>query len=253
MPWWVVREGELGQIVSSLDPGQLLNLNVEWTTEESATKPKGAYGGKSYPTQHAAQVEATKLNNSESGLAPAASAAANAAASGTLSGLNSLAGNLTNSHTWERVAEFVVGVILMYVGIKALATPGGASVAQQNLKKTAKNVVFGPPKKIAKVAAPEVRVASRVAAKRVAPKATARVARHREYVKQYGTKKPYSPGKAANAAAKTSAQSARTAFKPKSKTPTQAELRAQLRARGNQLAPRVNPNAGGSIATSGNW
>jgi hypothetical protein len=41
---------------------------------------------------------------------------------------------------WERGAEIVAGLILLYVGIKAIATPTGQSPGQRSVKDTAKRI-----------------------------------------------------------------------------------------------------------------
>jgi len=98
---------------------------------------------------------------------------------------------LSQGQTWVRVGEVALGGILVYAGIRALThgSPAVGSGARQTASK--------PVKKVAKaaitVAAPEARVASRAIAKKAAPKATARVAAHREHVAKYGQKKPYKP------------------------------------------------------------
>jgi hypothetical protein len=106
---------------------------------------------------------------------------------GAGSGLNDIGDffhRLTEGSTWTRVGEVVLGGILLYAGIRALTRGATASP-------TAKPVT-SPVRKAAKVAVPEARLATRVAAKRVAPKTTARVASHRARVAKYGAKKPYS-------------------------------------------------------------
>lgn len=98
---------------------------------------------------------------------------------------------LTQSSTWVRVGEVLAGGILLYAGVRALAQ--GSPIAGTQARKA----VTRPAKKVAtkavKVAVPEARLATRVAAKRVAPKTTARVAKHRERVRRYGGKTPYRP------------------------------------------------------------
>lgn len=41
---------------------------------------------------------------------------------------------------WERVSEVAVGLIILYVGIKAIATPAGQNPAKKTFKDTAKHV-----------------------------------------------------------------------------------------------------------------
>lgn len=98
---------------------------------------------------------------------------------------------LTQPATWTRVGEVALGGILVYAGIRALthgSTAAGAG-ARSSVTRPVKKVA----RRTAKVVVPEARLAGRVAAKRVAPKTTARVAAHRENVAKYGQKKPYKP------------------------------------------------------------
>lgn len=109
-----------------------------------------------------------------------------------LSGINAVGDffqRLTQPATWTRVGEVLLGGILVYVGVRALAHGSGSSPATKPVTKPAKKVVT----KAASVVVPEARLATRVAAKRAAPKTTARVAQHRAVVAQYGQKRPYSP------------------------------------------------------------
>lgn len=41
---------------------------------------------------------------------------------------------------WERAVEILAGLILLYVGVKAIATPAGAEPAKRGLKETAASV-----------------------------------------------------------------------------------------------------------------
>lgn len=96
---------------------------------------------------------------------------------------------LSEGSTWTRVGEVLLGGILVYAGVRAL-THGSPAVGS-GARKTATAPVKKAAKTAASVAAPEVRFATRTAAKRVAPKATKRVATHRQLVRKYGAKKPY--------------------------------------------------------------
>jgi hypothetical protein len=96
---------------------------------------------------------------------------------------------LTESSTWIRVGEVIFGGIILWAGVKALTSQTAVGAAASG----AKNVAKKPVKAAAKVAVPEARYGTRLAAKRVAPKTTRRVAAHRAQVKQYGGKRPYNP------------------------------------------------------------
>lgn len=98
---------------------------------------------------------------------------------------------LTEPQTWTRVGEVIFGGILVYAGVRALSH--GSAVTGSGARSSATRPVKKVARKTARVVVPEARLASRVAAKKVAPKTTARVARHRENVAKYGAKKPYSP------------------------------------------------------------
>lgn len=93
---------------------------------------------------------------------------------------------LTEKQTWARVGEVAVGGILLIAGLRALSS-GSPAVGSGARKSAAK-----PVKRVAKVVVPEARLAGRVAAKRTAPKTTARVAAHRTRVRKYGAKRPVS-------------------------------------------------------------
>lgn len=48
----------------------------------------------------------------------------------------SLAEKLMSGALWTRVAEFIVGGLLLYLGLKAVVTPAGQSVSGQSVSKT---------------------------------------------------------------------------------------------------------------------
>lgn len=112
--WWIVREGTLGQIVSSFDPGQITDLSVQYHVVQDAKKPNSSALGP-YPTRSAAQAAADAQNAGQSGLAPAAAAAAKAAVSSA-----SPIGGLFQGAIWLRVAEVAIGVILIGIGLNAM-------------------------------------------------------------------------------------------------------------------------------------
>jgi hypothetical protein len=166
-----------------------------------------------------------------------------------LSAIGNFFGNLSNPNTWKRVAEGIAGGMLLYVGIKALASNtavgSAASSATKPVRKAARLGVS--------LAAPETR------AKRVISKAASEKTRHTAKglaLSKKTTGTYHGAGdqaKTASKAATASKSAARTTAKtvaPKAAPrPTAAQLRAQLASRGNQLAPRVNTNGGGSIGT----
>ena len=61
-----------------------------------------------------------------------------------LSGLNAIGDffqRLTQKATWERVAEFAAGALILYIGLKALTAPEGQKVATRTAKQTATKIV----------------------------------------------------------------------------------------------------------------
>jgi hypothetical protein len=119
-PWWIAREGTLGQIVSSLTPSQITNLSVQWHTVQSATKPNPTSQGP-FATQAIAQAKADSLNSSQSGIAPAAAAATQDAFHGL------------NLSTWIlRIGEIVLGVVLIGIGVAKLT--GADNVVSKAVK-----------------------------------------------------------------------------------------------------------------------
>jgi len=98
---------------------------------------------------------------------------------------------LTEGSTWTRVGEVALGGILLYAGIRALSSGSTAVKGVRNAGSTITSPARKATKAAITVAAPEARLAGRVAAKRVAPKTTGRVAAHRAQVRKYGGKTPY--------------------------------------------------------------
>jgi hypothetical protein len=98
---------------------------------------------------------------------------------------------LSEKQTWIRVGEVVGGGILLFIGVRALAS--GSPTVGSGARKAVTKPVSRTAKRAITVAAPEVRLGTRVAAKRVAPKTTARVTTHRAKAAKYGARKPYQP------------------------------------------------------------
>lgn len=92
---------------------------------------------------------------------------------------------LTEPQTWTRVGEVIAGGILLYAGIRALAHGSGNAATRAGAKP-----VRSVAKTTARVVVPEARLAGRIAAKRAAPRTTARIAGHRAQVRKYGAKRP---------------------------------------------------------------
>jgi hypothetical protein len=164
-------------------PGSSGGWNIV-TANNDAQKLK--YASQGYLTWFSTQADAQAFIGSESG-----------PLSGNLSGplaplgeIGDFFHRLTEAETWIRFGEVGVGVILLYAGLRALSH--GSSVAGVGARKSAAKPVRKVVKAGAKISVPEARVIARTGAKRVAPKTTSRVAKHRAHVAQYGAKKPYS-------------------------------------------------------------
>lgn len=92
---------------------------------------------------NARDISPTQANNPSNPAAPV-QAAANTATkaveslgSGTVDDVINF---LKQSNIWERGAEIVAGLILLYVGVKAITTPAGQAPASRGIKDTAATV-----------------------------------------------------------------------------------------------------------------
>jgi hypothetical protein len=85
-----------------------------------------------------AASDATVAGAGSSTPATAASAANNA--SSAMNDIGNFFHELSEAAVWERAGEVLVGVLLLYIGLKGLATPAGQSVKSQTLPKTAKRI-----------------------------------------------------------------------------------------------------------------
>lgn len=85
---------------------------------------------------------------------------------------------LGEGSTWVRVAEFVVGGLILYVGLKASLSQTAAGNTLGSAARKTKSAA-------SKTLLPEASFATHKVAKRVAPKSTARVAAHRQSLKTY--------------------------------------------------------------------
>lgn len=139
--------------------------------------PGPFYGGKGNPTGVTGQI-----TGEIGGTAAAATGLTGLAAVGDFFS------RLTQKNTWVRVGEVTVGGILLIAGLRALTS--GSPAVGSGARKAAARPVRRAAKGTAKVVVPEVRLATRVTAKRAAPKTTARVAAHRQQVRKYGARRP---------------------------------------------------------------
>lgn len=153
----------------------------------------GPYGTQALANAHAG-VTGAKAIDSSNPLIAAQNALKNAVpAAGSIADVGDFFHRLTEPQTWTRVGEVALGGILVYAGIRALTH--GSSTVGVGARRSATKPVRKVATKTAGIVAPEARLATRTIAKKTAPKTTARVAAHRENVRVYGSKKPYTPPK----------------------------------------------------------
>jgi hypothetical protein len=170
-------------------PGSATGWNI--VTANNATD-KMQFASQGYLVWFTSMSAAQNFVSSESSLVGSGNVPNPANAIPGLTDIGDFFHRLTEGSTYVRIGEVVLGGILVYAGIRALTS--GSTVVKG--ARNAGSTITSPARKVTgaavKVAVPEARLASRVAAKRVAPKATARVASHRAQVKKYGAKTPYS-------------------------------------------------------------
>lgn len=121
--WWVIPEGLTGQAFS-LVTGRF----TKYTTVQAAKKPANAVAGP-FTTQATAQAAASQMTSSAIP-GPATPGAA-------VSDIGSL---FANSAVWVRVGEFLAGLILLYVGLKA-EFPTTVNTIVQPVKNTARGTL----------------------------------------------------------------------------------------------------------------
>jgi hypothetical protein len=124
-PWWVIPEGFLGKLTNALISGPTLNL---YTAVQSAGQPPGAVAGP-YNSQAEAQAQAKQLNGKSVATLPNIAAATTSSVAGAVS--SSVLGPLFQASIWLRVAEVVLGVVLIAVGVAKLtnAIPAATKIA----------------------------------------------------------------------------------------------------------------------------
>lgn len=118
--WWVIPEGMAGDLVNAL--AQNSAVKVHYTTVQAASKPNGATAGP-FPTQTAAQAEATK-EDASAGLAGPLQGVG--AVESAITSVPQFLQGLTSGNLWIRVAKVVIGGTLILVGVAKLT---GASSA----------------------------------------------------------------------------------------------------------------------------
>ena len=113
MNWWVIPEGFAGQLISGFSlQGPALHL---YTVKQSNVKPPGAVAGP-FSSQQEAQTQADSLN--KTGVATPGNIGKQAVSS-ALTSANPFAG-FYQQNLWLRVGEFVLGVLLIGVGLAKL-------------------------------------------------------------------------------------------------------------------------------------
>jgi len=155
--WWIVPVSEASagtrpqdaKLISTPDSGNEYNTLVLGGTYQGITRFQGPFqtqadamaanpSGGSLAQQISAGLGAGLQN--DVGILGVASSAAQSIKNGNP--LNALADigdffhRLTEKGTWTRVAEFGIGAILLYVGIKAATSGPGQEAAKRSAKKT---------------------------------------------------------------------------------------------------------------------
>lgn len=140
--WWyntesgqLTRSNLLTQSLQSI--GSVFGLSAGWhelNIPGSATAAQAAAEAKKeFPTG------ATPTN---AGITPArvAGLAANEAGASATGSIDDLINFIKQGSIWERVAEVGAGLIILYIGLKALSTPKGQMVAVQSPVQVARNL-----------------------------------------------------------------------------------------------------------------
>ena len=117
--YWAVPEGTIGNLVNLFTAG---GSYAEWHVVQDSKKPNAAALGP-YDTYNAAEAVAQGFNKNPK------SPAQNVANAIGLGGTTGLANKLQEPNLWVRVGEFVIGGMILYLGIKGLSAPAGAVVA----------------------------------------------------------------------------------------------------------------------------
>lgn len=92
---------------------------------------------------YAAQQTGSGVGTAESGLAKFIGSAENALGATDFNpagNIDDLIKWLSQGAIWERVAEVVAGLIILGIGLKAVATPEGQQASKQTAKKTTKHI-----------------------------------------------------------------------------------------------------------------
>jgi len=117
--YWAVPEGTIGNLVNLFTAG---GSYAEWHVVQDSKRPNKAALGP-YDNYNAAEAVAQNFNKNP------ASPAQNAADAIGLGGTTGLANKLQSPNLWVRVAEFLVGGMILYLGVKGLSAPAGQVIA----------------------------------------------------------------------------------------------------------------------------
>jgi hypothetical protein len=117
--YWAVPEGTIGNIVNLFSAG---GSYAQWHVVQDSKRPNSSALGP-YDTYNAAEAVAQNFNKNP------ASPAQNVADAIGLGGTTGLANKLQSPDLWVRVAEFLVGGMILYLGVKGLSAPAGQVLA----------------------------------------------------------------------------------------------------------------------------
>lgn len=67
-------------------------------------------------------------------------AASKAASSAGSAASSAIIGFIKQGGIWERGAEIIIGILVLYIGLKAITTPQGATASTRTVKDTAKTI-----------------------------------------------------------------------------------------------------------------
>jgi len=127
--------------VSSFDAAELSTLGMHgYATQALAESHPNSVNVFQAPVVNAAIDDANNARDVASAPGNAAKAVAGGAESAILSPLTKWLGQ---SNIWLRGAEIIAGLMILYIGLKAVTAPPGATagqIAQQSAKHTVKNV-----------------------------------------------------------------------------------------------------------------
>jgi hypothetical protein len=149
--YWAVPEGTIGNLVNLFTAG---GSYAQWHVVQDTKQPNKAAIGP-YNTYAEANTVAQGFNKNP------ASPAQNAANAVGLGGTTELANKLQDPNLWVRVGEFLIGGMILYLGIKGLSAPAGQAVAAP-VKKAASTAKTLKPYKSTPIRSTTKKVAKKV-------------------------------------------------------------------------------------------